>query len=186
MHIAGKAIEPGDRDRGSAFDRPFDSTAAKLRPPIERVAALAGFNLDNSAKTSNPSSRANRTGVTRWLAAFRIKVKRALFNEIATSGYGARDGLLLRINQTNVSLARLCRGRSACPHRLQRQSGDQSLAAAALPGLRRPLRGLQSLQSHQLRTEQHRARRRSLNGVRDAIDRGLAGGPLTIPGWPSY
>jgi hypothetical protein len=71
-----------------------------------------------------------------FLTAFRIKAKRPLFNEIATSGDGARDGrLLLRIDQTNVPLAgsnelgsaravpRLCRGRSASPHRLQRQSG---------------------------------------------------------------
>ena len=41
-----------------------------------------------------------------FLAAYRIKVKRALFNEIATSGYGAPDGRLpLRIDQTNVPLA---------------------------------------------------------------------------------
>jgi hypothetical protein len=47
------------------------------------------------------------------------KVKRALFNEIATPGDGACDGRLpLRIDQTNVQLARLCRGGSACPHRL--------------------------------------------------------------------
>jgi hypothetical protein len=43
--------------------------------------------------------------------------------------------------------------------RLQRQSAGQPFVAAALPGLRRPLHGLQSLQSHQLRTKQHRDRR---------------------------
>ena len=53
-------------------------------------------------------------------------------------------------------------GCGAGARRLQRQSGGQSLVAAALPGLRRPLRGLQSLRSHQLRTEQHRARWRPL------------------------
>ena len=42
------------------------------------------------------------------------------------------------------------------------QSCGQSLVAAALPGLRRPLRGCQPLQSHQLRAEQHRTRRRPL------------------------
>jgi hypothetical protein len=75
------------------------------------------------------------------LAAFRIKVKRALFNVIATLGDGARENvrLFLRMDETNVPLARLCRSRSACPHRLQRQSGDQSVVAAALAGLRRPL-----------------------------------------------
>ena len=36
---------------------------------------------------------------------------------------------------------RLCRGRSACPRRLQRQPGGQSLVADRLAGLRRPLRG---------------------------------------------
>jgi hypothetical protein len=41
-----------------------------------------------------------------FLAAHRIKVKRALFNEIATPGDGACDGRLpLRIDQTNVPLA---------------------------------------------------------------------------------
>ena len=61
-----------------------------------------------------------------FLAAQRIKVKGALFNEIATPGDGARDGrLLLRMDQTNVPLAgsnesgsaravpRLCRDRSS-------------------------------------------------------------------------
>jgi hypothetical protein len=74
-----------------------------------------------------------------FLAAHRIKVKRALFNQIATPGDGARDGRLpLRIDQTNVPLAgsnesgsaravlHLCRGRSTS-HRLQRQPGNQSL-----------------------------------------------------------
>src|ERR1700729_451995 len=128
-------------------------------------------------------------GSTIFLTANRIKMKRALFNEIATSGDGARDGRLpLRIDQTNVppagsngsgsarAVPRLCRGRSASPHRLQRQSGDQSLVAAALPGLRRPLRGLQSLRSHQLRTEQHRARRWwPLNGDAARLDHPHAG-----------
>jgi hypothetical protein len=78
----------------------------------------------------------------------------------------------LRIDQTNVPLAgsnelgsapavaRRCHGGVACPRRLQRQSGGQSLVADGPLGLRRSLRGQQSLQSHQLRTEQHRARRR--------------------------
>ena len=58
------------------------------------------------------------------------------------------------------ALPRLCRGRSACPHRLQRQSGGQSLVADGLPVFSPATTwGLQSLQSHQLRTEQHRARR---------------------------
>ena len=78
----------------------------------------------------------------RWFCRLGLGVKRALFNETATPGDGARDGrLLLCIDQTNVQLAgsnesgsaravpRLCRGRSACPHRLQRQSGGQSLVA---------------------------------------------------------
>jgi hypothetical protein len=55
-----------------------------------------------------------------FLAAHRIKVKHALFNEIATSGYGARDGRLpcASTKQTPHWSARLCRGRSASPHRL--------------------------------------------------------------------
>jgi hypothetical protein len=51
-------------------------------------------------------------------------------------------------------------GDCGAPLRLQRQSGGQSLVADGLPDLRRSLRGHQSLQSHQLRPEQHWPRRR--------------------------
>jgi len=43
------------------------------------------------------------------------------------------------------AVARLCRGRGACRRRLQRQSGGQSLVADGARGLRRSLRGRQSL-----------------------------------------
>ena len=60
-------------------------------PPVVRIAiSLAAYQAIAS----------------QFLAARRIKVKRALFNEIATSGDGARDGRrLLRIDQTNVPSA---------------------------------------------------------------------------------
>src|ERR1700733_13604176 len=54
---------------------------------------------------------------------------------------GEPDGrLLLRIDQANIPLAvvRHPRRHSVRALRLQRQSGDQSLVATALPGLRRP------------------------------------------------
>jgi hypothetical protein len=58
------------------------------------------------------------------------------------------------------------RGRGVRACRLQRQSGGQSLVAAGLAGVRWPLRGGQSLRSHQLRTEQHRTWRRPLGAGR--------------------
>src|SRR5271163_2565264 len=48
-------------------------------------------------------------------------------------------------------------GCGARARRLQRQSGGQSLVAEGLPGVRRPIRGHQSLRSHQLRAEPNRA-----------------------------
>ena len=64
---------------------------------------------------------------------------------------------------------------AALAYRLQRQSGGQSLVADGLRGLRRPLGGPQSLQSHQLRTEQHRARRALSAGNRSHRQRARRG-----------
>jgi len=64
---------------------------------------------------------------------------------------------------------------AALAYRLQRQSGGQSLVADGLRGLRRPLGGPQSLQSHQLRTEQHRAGRALSAGNRSHRQRARRG-----------
>ena len=45
MHVAREAVELGDRDRG--FQRPrLRKRRRQLRPAVERVASLAGFDLD--------------------------------------------------------------------------------------------------------------------------------------------
>ena len=64
MDVAGETVELGDHDRTTQRAR-LGERRRQLRPPVERVASLAGLDLDEFRRDFEPGFVANRANASR-------------------------------------------------------------------------------------------------------------------------